>query len=80
MKTLTSQIKNEFKLSNDYSVDSRAALGLCKSICIPTKNLSGFVQEISEYPFGLMLLNEIQVNDFFLNSFFNLNSFFIFIL
>lgn len=61
MKTLKSGLKNEFRVSNDYSIDSRAGLWLCKKICIPTKNMDGFIQEISEYPFGLMLMNEIQV-------------------
>lgn len=58
---IKSEFKNQNKLNNDYCVDSRAGLRLCQDICLQTKNLQGYIQEISEYPFGLMLLNEIQV-------------------
>ncbi|CAF1014569.1 unnamed protein product [Brachionus calyciflorus] len=60
LKMIRSKVKKENQISNDYSIDSRAALSICKSICIQTNNLSGYIQEISEYPYGLMLLNEIQ--------------------
>ncbi|CAF0939510.1 unnamed protein product [Brachionus calyciflorus] len=61
MKTLSSKIRKEYQINDDYSIDSRAGLWLCKEICIQTKNINGYIQEISEYPFGLMLLNEIQI-------------------
>jgi hypothetical protein len=30
-------------------------------MCVPATNLRGFVQEIHQFPFGLLLLSAIQV-------------------
>lgn len=64
-KSIIGVLKSEFKLRNrlsrDFSLDSQAAKLLCDWICVPTTNLRGYVQEICQQPFGLLLLSAIQV-------------------
>ena len=66
IKTL-SMIKKEFvdsfKLSNEIFVDSQASKVMLDSLCHSVNNrVSGYIQEISLDPYGLLLFSDIQVN------------------
>jgi hypothetical protein len=64
-KSLLAVLKSEFKLRNrisrDIVLDSQASKILCDYMCVPTTHLRGSIQEIKQFPFGLLLLSEIQV-------------------
>lgn len=64
-KSVLAVLKSEFKLKNrvsrDIMMDAQAAKFLCECTCVPTTHLRGLIQEISQFPFGLLLLSAIQV-------------------
>ena len=53
------------KISRDILIDSQASKVLCEKLCLhPVKEgeLKGYVQQIYQDPFGLMLISMIQVS------------------
>ncbi|CAF1040289.1 unnamed protein product [Brachionus calyciflorus] len=61
LKIIKSEKKKQFRLNSDYLTDIKASLNLFRKICLAGKQLTGYVQEITEYPFGFILFNDIQV-------------------
>ena len=61
------QIKYEFvhrnRISKDIFVDSNAAKVLSEYLCLELENkdVNGYVQQINQNPFGMLLFSEIQV-------------------
>lgn len=64
LKMIKSQKKNAYKISNDHIIDTRACLRLCQKLCISSNELSGYIQEINDYPFGFNIINDIQVSNY----------------
>ena len=65
LKNLRYEFKMRDRISRDILIDSQACKTLCEKLCLhPTKEdeLVGYVQQIYQDPFGLMLLSSIQVN------------------
>ncbi len=63
LKKIKSDFMNRNRISTDIFSDAEASKILCEKLCLePSSNgLVGFVQEINQNPFGLLLLSEIQV-------------------
>ena len=58
---------NRDRVSKDIQVDAEAAKVLCENLCLyaDTGKLIGYVQEINQNPFGLLLISDIQVQPFY---------------
>ncbi|RNA43057.1 hypothetical protein BpHYR1_000915 [Brachionus plicatilis] len=52
--------ENEKCISNDILTDTVAALNICRKMCYSSNDITGYVQEISAFPNGFLLLNELQ--------------------
>ena len=65
LKTLKSNFKNRARISKDLYYDAEASKELCQRLCLFSLpgNLVGYVQEISQNPFGLLFMAHIQVNE-----------------
>jgi hypothetical protein len=64
LKVIKSQFIRRYKISNDISVDCNATKLSFESICHTSDSnaITGYVQEINQNPFGMILVSEIQVN------------------
>ena len=54
------------KISRDILIDAQASKTLCEKLCLhPVKDgeLKGYVQQIYQDPFGIMLISSIQVKN-----------------
>ena len=60
LKKIKSEYVTKNKISNDIYTDCGAAKILFQCLC-RAKTFLGFVQEIHQNPFGLLLISEIQV-------------------
>jgi hypothetical protein len=69
LQTIQNESKNARKYSNDIYYDCEATKVLSDSLCLATGcDLTGFVQEITQIPFGIFLMSDIQVSQIFLFS------------
>ena len=71
-ENILKQIRYEFKhrdrISRDILIDSQAAKSICEHLCIhPSKEgeLKGFVQQINQDPYGMLLTSSIQVKEIY---------------
>ncbi|RNA15893.1 hypothetical protein BpHYR1_008135 [Brachionus plicatilis] len=53
--------KSENRVSNDIFTDTVAALNICRKMCYSSNDITGYVQEISAFPYSFLLLNELQM-------------------
>jgi len=77
LKTIKSEYKYNARISKDLYNDAEASKILCEKLCLfshPTQ-LNGYVQEIGQNPFGILLMSHIQVlklkKNFYLIMIFN---------
>ena len=63
LKVIKSELVHKDKFSSNLIEDCRATKKLLESTCLASDihNIQGFVQEINEDPFGLILFSEIEV-------------------
>ena len=64
LKKIKSDFMNRNRISKDIQVDVEAAKVLCEHLCLYSSpgKLSGYVQDISQNPFGFLLMSDIQVS------------------
>jgi hypothetical protein len=64
LKHIRYEFRARERISRDILIDAQAAKSVCEKLCLhPSKEgtLNGFVQQIFQDPFGMMLMSEIQV-------------------
>ena len=63
LKTIKSEFKYNARISKDLYFDAEASKVLCQKLCLFSHEtqLKGYVQEIGQNPFGLLLMSNIQV-------------------
>ena len=69
MKKLKSDYVHNYRFSKDLYVDCEATKRLFDILCNSVKyKYPGYIQEIIQNPFGLLLMSDIQVSYFFQNN------------
>ena len=68
LKAIRNEMIHRERLSTNLMDDCRATKTLLDSTCLSSElhSIKGFIQEINDDPFGLILFTEIEVNNIFL--------------
>lgn len=62
LSKMKSEIRNQFKISHDISIDAEAAKIVSDAYWYTNElSIKGFIHELSANPFGFLLISDIQV-------------------